>query len=381
MRGQSRVLAAALLIASTSVSSSAYANGTKRECKPSGLPSQLAQAGAIEVAQPVDYWSKPWLLITDKLTRPDKVRLLGPDGTVIDIAKPPITVEPVQWLARGRAIYALSKGRSETAGKSDVVLMRWGTDPRPRLTNMRTGVDLEGTMHAAFSNEFLATTWAEKAADGKLHRMASFVDVEDLRAPKAIDLGPDNGAASRVQATDSGFVLVWTSPEGLKRATMSRFGKPSGPTATLAWAGNGNGKGPDASATASVMQCADRTWLMSERGTELTLFSGDSTQSALKELTRLPIATEDKLLPAHCVEDSLVVGRRIVDTKAGNIVFWVSTIDGSGKVRERRVRDIHGGADDIRMPQFSQVGAKLTSWWVAGTGVEAKVWSRELSCE
>lgn len=373
---QSRVIAAAVLIASAGIGSTAQANGTKRECKPSGMPSQLAQAGAIEVAQPVDYWSKPWLLITDKLTRPDKVRLLSPDGTVVDIAKPPITVEPVQWLARGRAIYALSKGRSETAGKTDVVLMRWGTDPRPRLTNLRTGVMLEGSLSAAFSNEFLAASWVEKGADGKLHRMVSFLDVEELRIPEPKDLGPDSGAAARVQANEGGFGIVWTTPEGVKHSAFNRFGKPSAEPSTLAWAG----KAPDASASTSVMQCADRSWLMSERDSELTLFSGDASHP-MKELTRLPVAADDKLLPANCVGDSIVVGRRLVDTKGGNVVFWVSTIDGSGKVRERRVRDMHGSADDIRMPAFSQVGDKLTSWWVAGTGVEAKVWSRELSCE
>ena len=377
MRSQTRVIAAALWLAATGQVASVHADGSKRECKPSGLPNQLAQAGAIEVAQPVDYWSKPWLLITDKRNRPDKVRLLSADGTLIDIAKPPITVEPVQWLARGRAIYALSKGRSETAGKSDVVLMRWGTDPRPRLTNLRAGVDLTGGLSAAFSNEFLGTTWAEKAADGTMHRMASFLDVEELRVQEPKDLGPDTGAAGRVQATADGFVVVWTAADGVKHASFSRFGKPQGQVSTLAWAG----KGPDATASVSVMQCGARSWLLSERGTELSLFSGDPKEPSMKQLARLPIATDDKLLPANCVDESLVVGRRIVDSKANNVVFWVSTIAPNGKIRERRVRDMQGGPDDIRMPQFSQVGAKLTSWWVAGTGVEAKVWSRELSCD
>jgi hypothetical protein len=325
----------------------------------------------------VDYWSKPWLLVTDKLTRPDKVRLLSADGTVIDIAKPPITVEPVQWLARGRAIYALSKGRAQSEGKSDVVLMRWGTDPRPRLINLRTDVLLEGQLSAAFSNEFLVASWAEKGTDGKLHRMASFMDVEDLRVPEPKDLGPDSGGAARVQATESGFALTWTSARGLERAPFTRFGKPSAEATSVAWAAGGT---PDATAPTSVLQCAQRAWLVREQGTELAVLSGDAGHP-MQELARLPIAHGDKVLPVECVDDSLVIGRRTLDAKAGNVTLWVSTIDGSGKLRERRVKDTRGGAEDLRMPQFSQVGAKLTSWWITGTGAEAKVWSRELSCE
>jgi hypothetical protein len=361
------------LIALTSL---AAARGKGRECKPSGSPNQLGQTGAVAVAQPVEYWSKPWLLVADKLTRPDKVRLVSASGDVVEIAKPPITVEPVQWLARGRAVYALGKGRSQTAGKIDVVLMRWGTDPRPRLTNIRTGVTLEGQLSAMFANEFLALSWAERASDGTLHRMVSIMDSEELRVPEPKDLGSDDAAAARVQALDKSFVVLWTSAQGLMRASFDLFGKPAAPVATLAWATKPAGE----SSTLAVLQCADRSWLVRQTGQELALAYGEPS-GTLKEIARLPLSPEATLLPTQCIDDSIVIGRRTLDAKAGSVTLWASTVDVAGKVHDRRVKDTHGSADDIRMPQFSQTGAKLTSWWIEGTGVEAKVWSRELSCE
>jgi hypothetical protein len=367
-----RAIGVIALVAISVSGSIAFANPKQKECKPSGVPNAIGQTGAVEVAQPVDYWSKPWLLVTDKQSRPDKVRLVSATGEVIEIGKPPITVDPVQWLARGRAVYALGRGRSQIQGKTDVTLMRWGTDPRPRLTILRTVDALEGQLSAAFENEFLAVSWAEKGKDGKLHRMVSFMDSEDLRVPEPKDLGVDAGAAARVQPVTKGFVILWTSAAGLMRAPFDQWGKPAGAVSTQAVSGSGK--------AIAVLQCADRAWLMRESGSELALASAAGS-GALSELAKLPSAEGQQLLAFQCVNDSVVVGRRTFDAKAGNITFWVSTIDQNGKVHDRRVKDTKGTLDDIRMPQFSQIGAKLTSWWIEGHGVEAKVWSREISCE
>lgn len=354
------------------IGSSAAADSKQRECKPSGLPNALGQTGAVEVAQPVDYWSKPWLLVTDKQTRPEKVRLVSAQGEVIEIGKPPITVDPVQWLARGRAVYALGRGRSQTAGKTDVTLMRWGTDPRPRLTILRTAEGLEGGMSAAFESEFLAVSWSEKAKDGKLHRMVSFMDSEDLRVAEPKDLGLDNGGAARVQAVTKGFVVLWTSPQGVMRAPFDQWGKPASPPAAYALAGEGPSRG--------LLACADRAWMIREVGKELAIMSAASG-AAMAEKARLATTPGEELLAFQCVNDSVVIGRRTFDAKAGNITFWVSTIDKSGKLHDRRVKDTKGTVDDIRMPMFSLLGAKLTSWWIEGQGVASKVWSREISCD
>ena len=368
------LMAAVAVLAS---GATARAGGKGRECKPSGSANELGQTGAVAVAQPVEYWSKPWLLLTDKSTKPDKVRLVSADGQVIEIGKPPITVEPIQWLARGRAVYALGKGRSQTAGKTDVVMMRWGTDPRPRLMNLHTGVVVEGQMSAAFSNEFLALTWAERAADGALHRMLMIMDSEDPRVSEPKDLGTDDGAAARVQPlATKGFSVLWTSADGLKRATFDSFGKSTGATTTLAWPA----PVPAGAKAIAVLQCNDRSWVVREIDEQLALDFGDSA-GALKELTRMPLSANDEMTPMQCAADSIVIGRRTLDAKAGNVTLWVSTVDPNGKVHERRVRDKTGTATTIRIPQLIQEGAKLTSFWIEGEGAEAKVWSRELSCE
>lgn len=365
-----------LLVGLLAWAPSAAANGNSHECKPTGSPNALGQTGEVAVAQPVEYWSKPWLLVADKQSRPDKVRLVSAGGDIVEIAKPPITVEPVKWLARGRAVYALSKGRSQTAGKTDVVLMRWGTDPRPRLINIRTGITLGGELGAVFSNEFLALSWAEKAADGSLHRMLLTMDTEDIKVPEPKDLGVDDGSTLRVQAQDKVFTVLWTSKAGLMRASFDQFGKASGPVIKLAY--GDTAKTP--SSTLAALHCGDRSWLVRQIGQDIALSYGEASGS-LKELTKLPLAPDATLLPAQCTSGSIVIGRRTLDAKAGGVTLWVTTVDQAGKVHDRRVKDVRGSPDEIRMLQFSQIGDKLTSWWIQGTGIEAKVWSRELRCD
>ena len=361
-----------LMLASSLVVSVAAAGGKARECKPGAAPNPFGEIGAIAVAQPVDYWGESWLLVTDKPQKPDKVRLLSASGQLLEFGKPPATVEPMTWLARGRALYALGKGRSQTAGKTDVVLMRWGSDPRPRLTVLRTVDGIEGQVSGAFSNEFLMASWAERAADGKLHRMASFLDSEELHVGEAHDLGPDNGAAARTLAQAKGFMQLWTSERGVMRASFDLRGKSLQPTAAVAWAG--------ATPVRGLLQCGERVWLTHDAGKELAVSSGPAN-GPIAELARLPLPPSAELLPMQCVDDAVVIGHRTLAAKEDNIVFWVSTVDTTGKVRDRRVKDMRGNADDIRLPQFSMAGSKLTGWWVEGQAEATKVWSRAISCD
>jgi hypothetical protein len=354
------------------LAATAAARGKARECKPNGVPNAMAASGAIAIAQPVEYWAKPWLLVADKAARPDKVRLVGGNGEVIELGKPPATVEPVYWLARGRAVYALGKGRSQTTGKTDMVLMRWGTDPRPRLTVLSTADAITGQLSAAFLDEYLAVSWAEVRADGQPHRVVSFLDSEAPRVGTPQDLGVDSGAAARVQPIARGFAVLWTSGEGLMHASFDLHGKATAAVTTLAWS--------SASSVRAVAQCAERSWLILDAGHELALWSAGAA-GPIKELARLPAPPGPELLPIECVDDGIVIGHRTLNAKEGNVIFWVSTVDASGKVRERRIKDMRGTLDDIRMPLFSLVGSKLTSWWVEGQGLGAKVWSRELSCD
>jgi hypothetical protein len=366
------MVAGAVALAASMLISPAAAGGKVRECKPGAAPSPFGEIGAIATAQPVDYWGEAWLLVTDKQAKPEKVRLISAAGRLLEFGKPPSTVEPIHWLARGRALYALGKGRSQSEGKIDLVLMRWGSDPRPRLTVLRTTDALEGQMTGAFTNEFLMVSWAERAADKKLHRMASFLDSEELRVPEPQDLGPDNGGAVRVLPAAKGFSVLWMSDQGVMRASFDVRGKLATPSTALAWSGQSIVRG--------LVQCGQRLWLVHDAGKELALSSGD-INGPITELARLPAPPAADFLPMQCVDEAVVLGHRTLSVKEDNIVFWISTVDASGKVRDRRVKDMHGTLDDIRLPQLSVVGSKLVGWWVEGQAEATKVWSREISCE
>src|SRR5262249_4641645 len=161
-------------------------------------------------------------------------------------------------------------------------------------TILRTADSVEGQLSAAFTNEFLAVSWAEKSATG-LRRMVSFLDIEQLRVPEPKDLGADSGNAARVQPLAKRFAVVWTSSEGLMSASFDSFGKATTPTKKLAWSGQ-----PSALA---VVQCAERTWVVREAGKELTLASGEAS-GAMKELARLPMSPDKEFLPLSCVDDA-----------------------------------------------------------------------------
>jgi hypothetical protein len=343
-----------------------------RECKPSGAPQALGEVGPLGVAQPVDYWSEAWLLVTDKQVKADHVRLIAAAGKSIELGKPPITAEPQYWLARGRAVYAIAKGRSQTAGKTDVVLMRWGTDPRPRMTILHTADTVGGQLNGAFANEYLAVTWAEKGSDGKLHRQASFMDSEDLRISPPQDLGLDSGGPSRTLAVGKSFVVLWTGTSGLTRASFDLHGKSAGPVMQIG--------GVNGSSVRAIAQCGERLWAVSDGSKELSVASGPLT-GPLKNLTQLPLTPSGDPLQLQCVDDGIALTRRMLSTKGDNITLWISTIDKTGKLRERRVKDIKGNADDIRMPQLAATGGKLVSWWAEGADPVAKLWAREITCE
>jgi len=366
------VVPGVLLLLASSLAAPAAAGGKVHECKPGAAPTPFGEIGPVAVAQPVDYWGEGWLLVTDKLTKPEKIRLLSASGQLLEFGKPPSTVEPLYWLARGRAIYALGKGRSQTEGKTDVVLMRWGSDPRPRLTVLRTADAIEGQLSGAFTNEFLMASWAERGADGKLQRMASFLDSEELRVSEPQVIGPDNGTAVRTLSVPKGFSVVWMSEQGVMRAAFDMRGKPTSPTTASAW--------PGQTPVRALVECGQRLWLAHDVGKELALSSGEGA-GTISELARWASPSAQESLPMHCVDDSVAIAHRTLAAKEDNIVLWISTVDPAGKLRERRIKDMHGTLDDIRLPHFSLVGTKLLSWWIEGQADATKVWAREISCE
>jgi hypothetical protein len=356
---------------------SADARGKPRECKPDGAPVSLGAQDAIELAAPIPYSGSNYVVSVDKLQKPGKLRLIAASGEAIDLPSPPWTMEPTRFLSRGRAVYAVGTGRSQTAGKTDVVLVRWGTDSRPRLTKIATVDRIAAPPRAALVEEFMAVLWAEPGEKGKLRTRASFLDIEELKVSPAQDIGAyaQDGFAE-ISAVERGFVALWTGERGFVRAAFDLHGKSTARASLLKW--------QDSSPVRAAIACGEETWIVHEAGaSEVAVSYGDAGGSARKIATLASTdGGSDKAGPTMlCANDSVVVAHRTVHEKAGNVVFWISTVEPSGKTRERRVKDAAGNADTIRMPVLSAAGDTRSAFWVEGDGREAKLWSRAIVCK
>ena len=353
--------------------SGAGARGKPLDCKPNGAPVAFGSQGAIEVAEPVQYSGENHILAADKAVKPTKLHLISPSGEAIELPSPPWTMEPSRWLSRGRAVYAVGTGRSQTQGKTDVVLVRWGTDSRPRLTKIATVDQVAAAPRAALVGEFMAVLWAEAGASGEPRAVASFIDVEEVKVGEPQQLGRyEKGGFTELSAAGKGFMAVWSSDKGLMRASFDLRGKSSAPGSALAW------KAP--SPVLGAIACGERTWLLHEGGKgKLAVSTADGSG----EVARVAeVATSDHTrTPLLCADESVVVGHRTIHEKAGNVVFWISTVEPSGKKHERRVKDIAGNSDTIRMPLLAEAGEHRSAFWVEGGGHDARLWSRAIVCE
>lgn len=351
----------------------ADARGKPVECKPDGQPIAIGSQGAIEMTEAVEYSGESRILAADKAIKPSKLKLISASGDAIDLPNPPWTMEPTRWLSRGHAVYAVGTGRSQTQGKTDVVLVRWGTDSRPRLTKVATLDQVAAPPRAALINEFMAVMWAEPAADGKLHARASFIDMEELKVGEPVELGAyEKGGFVDVAVAGKDFVALWSSEKGLMRQSFDVRGKSAGSASALDW--------KEGSDVRSAITCGEHLWLVhgGQKG-QLAVSTSDAS-GALHRVASLP-ASEGDHAPVLCADDSVIVAHRVINDKAGSVVLWLSTIEPTGKTRERRVKDIAGTADTIRMPVLAAAGTTRNAFWVEGGGQDAKLWSRAIVCE
>ena len=370
-RPRNLVLAFLAILSVLAEPGAAGARGKPRECKPDGQPVAIGTSGAIEMAEAVGGENR--ILAADKAIKPSKLHLISPDGEAIDLASPPWTMEPSRWLSRGHAVYAVGTGRSQTQGKTDVVLVRWGMDSRPRLTKVATIDQLAAPPSAALVNEFMAVMWAEAGAGGKLVARAAFLDMEEVKVGPAIDLGSytKDGFAD-ISTADKGFAALWSSEKGLMRASFDVRGKTTAAAAML--------EGSGSSTVHSAISCGDRLWVLHDGGAGKLGVSTADASTALKQVATVPSSDTDRV-PLLCADDSVIVAHRTINAKANNVVFWISTIEPSGKTRERRVKDMAGSAETIRMPLLAAAGDARSAFWVEGGGQEAKLWSRAIVCE
>jgi hypothetical protein len=368
------VLATIAMLLSLGDAQAVEARGKPRECKPNGLPVAIGGHGAIALAEPLEYLGESRILAADKLVKPSKLRLISRSGEAIELPNPPWTVEPHRWLSRGRAVYAVGTGRSQTEGKADIVLVRWGTDSRPRLTKVATVDRVVAPPRAALVGEFMAVLWSESSATGAAQVKASFLDIEELKVFAVQDLGTHASSGFlEVVTAGKGFIALWAAEGSVKQQRFDARGKSSGAAASLPW--------NEDSTLRSALACGERVWLLHEGGTDKLAVSTIDASGATKRVAQLAASPNMERWPMLCADDGVLVAHRTVQAKAGSVVFWISTIEPSGKVRERRVKDTQGTAETIRMPQLAAAGNARAAYWIEGAGPGAKLWSREIVCE
>ncbi len=344
----------------------------KKECKPRAPAAELELGGAVALTQAIDYQGQRWVLVADKVSKPDKLRLVSAQDEVIELGKPPSTVEPTHFMGRGQAFYAVGTARSQTPGKRDVIVLRWGTDPRPRLTTLWTVDVVDGKPRAAIRDEHMVVLFSEPGPDGKSHVMSGAIQLEEMRIEPVVDLGertPDG--FFDVVALPQGFSAGFEGGQGFMRASFDNHGKTKASASALLWSAP--------SAVRALWLCGEHTWMLHDAGKELALAKYEA-DGAVVEVAKLP-SSKAEALPALCTEDGVALGYLRANAKDNTVMLSVATVDGRGKVRERPVRDIKGTLDDVREPQLLGTTEHPSAFWVEGKAAGTSAWLRQLTCE
>lgn len=373
--GSSRVLLCSLSLALVSAPSTGLARGKGiRECKPSSPAVDYPLEGAHDALQMLEARGQRFLLTTDDAAKPTKFKLLSSQGDAIELGKPQVTTEPTHFVARGQGIYAAGSVRSLTSGKKDVVLVRWGSDPRPRATVLSTTDRVDAKPVAALVNEYVTVAWAEPSADGKSRLRAVSIDLEELKQSEIRELGSfAPGGSLQAFRHDKSVVLVWSAPEGLMRVVLDAHAKVTAPAHAV--------KHDAARALRGMQLCADRLWLLSDAsGKEIAVSFADAS-GAVADVAKLPATPHAERLPMMCLDAGVVVAHPTYTEKSQNSVLWVTAIDVDGKKRERRLKDDKGTPDDVRSLQLEGASEPSGVFWVQGRGKDAKFVYRALGCQ
>ncbi|HMI93215.1 MAG TPA: hypothetical protein VK509_17715 [Polyangiales bacterium] len=339
-----------------------------RECDPGGPPAAVADLAPSSSTRPLQRQEEGWLVAASKSQRP---RLFSPKGEAIELPQPPSSAETTSWVARGRAVFAVGTAPSQAHGKTNVVLLRWGVDNRPRVTALASVESVSSKPVAALAGERLAVVWGEPRADRRSHLMLSITDLEELRVQSPIDLGVQQGEA-RIAASESGFVVMWANEKGVQRALYDAKGKQSGAVQVIA------GVGKDTPRT--LQRCGEQAFLLHDAGNEVAISTLDASGVA-KQIARVPAPPAGEPIATSCVGDSLAIGHRVVSPKGDNVVLWLSTLGATGKLRQRKVRDVRGSSDALHSLQLTSEPGGLRAWWLQGEAATAQLWARDVVCK
>ncbi len=351
----------------------AHAGSKGRECKPGAAPTSLTIDGNVAQGETVEYRGELYVLTTDRNPRPDHVRLFAASGDGVELAKPPTNVEISAWLARGTGVFALGKARNPSSGQLDVVLLRWGSDTRPRLSALWTGDSIDAPAQAALSGEYLGAAWSAPGADGKPHVFVSAIDLEDIHVAEPLDVGPASTATFlALSAETKGFSVIWQNGETVMHASVDVHGRPKGEPSAL---------GDAKARLLAAVSCGEQSWLVHEgAGKDVVLALADADEK-LHDVAHLQAPPAHDRLPMSCLPPGVIVGHRMLTAKPDNVVFWLSAFDPKGNVRERRLRDIRGTGDDLHDIQLGASGDKHQAAWLEGKGPGAKLYFRDFTCD
>ena len=355
------------------IASVAQAGGKGRECKPGAAPSSYTLDGMVGFAEAVEYQNDSYILTADRGVHPDQVRLFSASADGVLLAKAPSSVEISSWLAHGVGVFAVGKARNPSSGDADIVLLRWGSESRPKLSTLWTGKAIDVAARAALSGTYLGAAWSATGEDGQPHVFVSTIDLDDIRIRDALDLGPTTaGTFLAIVPGVKSFSVIWQADTKLMRALVDVHGTAKGPAITLGEA-SGSPRG--------AIVCGDQVWLTHDSGSKDIAVAVTEEGAKLHDVAHIVSTPEHDRLPMSCLEQSVVIGHRTEAAKDGSIVFWVSTVDGKGNLRERRIKDIKGGEESLRDIQLAGSGDKRQAVWFEGKGPGVKIYFRDLVCD
>jgi hypothetical protein len=344
------------------------------ECRPVSPTRTLGVEGTSEGIQVLQARGKQWLLTTDDPAKVTKLKLLSAQGEAVDLARPQVSSELTRFVAHGKGIYAMATMRSQVRGKKQVVLVRWGSDPRPRMTALSSTDRVDAPPTAVLVNDSLTGVWAQPGQDGKSHVLAVSFDLESLELSEVRDLGLfQAGGFLEAFVHDNHVAVVYSAPNATMRVMLDTHAKVTTTAVAL--------QRKDAGRLRGAHACGEKLWLLSETSPNEIALSTVGATGAVTQVATIPATPSAEPLPMSCIDDGVVVAHSVLNEKDGNIVLWVSAIDPAGKKRDQRIRDEKGTADTIRQLALQGENDPGGIWWTEGRGPEAKFLFRQLTCK
>lgn len=351
------------------VLSVASARPKTAECKASGPPGRIDEQPAFESLSTLQYDGKSWVVLLDQPSDPKHIRLISSGGVALELARPP-KFTPSQWFGRGTAVYGLGTARSLEEGKVNIVLVRWAMDGRrPRVIRLWTQDAVASAPVAVLNDASLAVAWAAGGGE-RAAWTVGLTDLERVDVAEAVQVGkPAAQVSGHIMADGKGFRTLWVANGKVRTAKLDDRGGVV-KAGAVAWDGK-----PD---PLSTVQCGENLFAL-DAGTD-----GHARLLLIADGSAKPVGTFDSVdlaeMPLTCADSAALVGHRTWNDKAGSVVFWIATVDAAGNTSARRLRDIKGEKDDIRLPTLVGADGDISAWWAQKNGARTELYTRPIAC-